>query len=107
MNHFQLDINKELNLRLDWEYFKNFETSYDNRFKVQEKNSFECKEELNILRKNVEDKNHSYDLSIAQHEIDIHNRMSKTEAKKMWVYLERFPHYEDLKALNNKFLPEL
>ena len=33
--------------------------------------------------------------------------MRKPEAIKMWNYLQRFPHYEELKELNNKFLPEL
>jgi hypothetical protein len=33
--------------------------------------------------------------------------MLKKDAAKMWNYLQRFPHYEELKELNDKFLPEL
>ena len=33
--------------------------------------------------------------------------MTRDDAKKIWAYLQRFPHYDDLKELNNKFLPEL
>ena len=33
--------------------------------------------------------------------------MQKEDAKKMWTYMQRFPHYEELQNLNNKFLPEL
>jgi len=33
--------------------------------------------------------------------------MQKADAAKIWTYLQRFPHYDDLKDLNNKFLPEL
>ena len=33
--------------------------------------------------------------------------MLKKDAAKMWSYLQRFPHYEELKELNDKFLPEI
>ena len=33
--------------------------------------------------------------------------MTRAEGTKMWNYLQRFPHYEELKSLNDKFLPEL
>ena len=33
--------------------------------------------------------------------------MQKNDAAKMWRYLQRFPHYDELKELHNKFLPEM
>ena len=33
--------------------------------------------------------------------------MTKQDASKIWNYMQRFPLYDDLKELNNKFLPEL
>ena len=33
--------------------------------------------------------------------------MNKEDGKKIWLQLKRFPFYEDLQDLNDKFLPEL
>ena len=33
--------------------------------------------------------------------------ITKQETAKIWTYMQRFPLYEDIKDLNNKFLPEL
>ena len=33
--------------------------------------------------------------------------MTSKDCSKIWTYMRRFPLYEDLKELNNKFLPEL
>ena len=33
--------------------------------------------------------------------------ITRAESVKIWTYMGRFPLYEDLKELNNKFLPEL
>ena len=38
---------------------------------------------------------------------DVDKCMTKEDARKIWNYMQRFPHYDDLKDLNNKFLPEL
>jgi len=39
--------------------------------------------------------------------LDLGLCLNKKDAAKMWTYLQRFPHYEEMKALNDKFLPEL
>ena len=33
--------------------------------------------------------------------------MPKSDGLKIWRFIDRFPHYDDLKELHNKFLPEL
>ena len=35
------------------------------------------------------------------------SKLTKADGQKLWVHLKRFPHYDDLKELNDKFLPEL
>ena len=32
---------------------------------------------------------------------------TKSDASEMWKFMERFTHYDELRHLNNKFLPEL
>ena len=38
---------------------------------------------------------------------EIFMKMDKTDGKKIYVQLKRFPFYEDLKELNDRFMPEL
>ena len=38
---------------------------------------------------------------------DMDKFITRAESVKIWTYMGRFPLYEDLKELNNKFLPEL
>jgi hypothetical protein len=38
---------------------------------------------------------------------DLKMKMSLDDGRKIWMQLKRFPFYDDLKELNDKFLPEL
>ena len=38
---------------------------------------------------------------------DILIKMDKNDAKTIWTHMQRFAYYDDLKDLNDKFLPEL
>jgi hypothetical protein len=40
-------------------------------------------------------------------QLDMGQYITKQETSKIWTYMQRFPLYEDIKDLNNKFLPEL
>ena len=33
--------------------------------------------------------------------------ITKSEVSRIWNYMQRFPLYDDMRELNNKFLPEL
>jgi len=47
------------------------------------------------------------DKKISKNNLDMELCLKKEDATKIWKYMQRFPDYQDLKDLNNKFLPEL
>ena len=64
------------------------------------------------LMASIEDQNRDDELSgiadtLGQLEDKVSLCMTKAAAKNIWTYMQRFPHYDDLKDLNNKFLPQL
>ena len=62
-------------------------------------------EQIRIL--DVSSEIEDIDKKISQNNLDMELCLKKEDATKIWKYMQRFPDYQDLKDLNNKFLPEL
>ena len=52
-------------------------------------------------------RNHENKRELVKIFIELESKMDCREISKLWDHLKRFPFYEDLKELNDKFLPEL
>ena len=70
---------------------KDMDAQNDERFRV-----LDVSEEIEDIDKKINQCNMNMNLCI-----------KKEDVTKIWKYMQRFPDYQDLKDLNNKFLPEL
>ena len=70
---------------------KDMDAQNDERFRV-----LDVSEEIEDIDKKINQCNMNMNLCI-----------KKEDVTKIWKYMQRFPDYQDLKGLNNKFLPEL
>ena len=106
INKFNTVVNERLDnritiLKMD-QIQANWEKNLEKRVKQLDKNL-----ELMCIKLDKEEELKSVDNSIDLLENKINRCMTNENGKKIWTFMQRFPHYDDLKDLNNKFLPEL
>ena len=88
-------------------YTKSLESRYESIHGHIEDNVAKLKDEYTGLKVQCDLRHANTENEIKKNSDDIVSKMNKEDGKKIWLQLKRFPFYEDLKDLNDKFLPEL
>ena len=104
---FNSDMNQKLQERPTISYFKKVLGAYDVKIENFGKTLDEQMEKLEVTQadQDKEIEQLGNELTTANKTLMI--KMDKNDAKVIWSHLQRFCYYDDLKELNNKFLPEL
>ena len=107
LNTVNSDINSKLQERPTISYFKKVLSAYDTKI---DNFSAALEEQMEKLDRTQADQDKEIEdlgkeLTTANKTLNV--KMDKNDAKVIWSHLQRFCYYDDLKELNNKFLPEL
>ena len=89
------------------DYFKNVLKTYDKKIDAVADFMNERIDQMEGTKDEHVKEIKQLDYLLNQIRSEMNTCMLKKDATKIWQYLQRFPHYEELKELNDKFLPEL
>ena len=101
------DLERKIGEKVNTPYLKKVEKTFTEKFIVVDGVLKTHQEGITILKTSSDMRNNEGKRELMKLHNEIAMKMERAEAGKLWQHLKRFPFYEDLKDLNDKFLPEL